>query len=284
MLSKFFANFHGSHSSSLAARAAIAGVGVVLCCGSFASAQVVYNDTFARTGTLAGTQPSPVDIGGASWTTNLYEISAPQTDGSSLAFSQTVGQYSIASAFLPFTPPSSGTVTLSGSLEVGAVTGSSTYGGWGLLGFEPNTSNGDGSQAGGPIVQLMGNGVVIIRPNMTAGSGTITKAISNFSHNTAYEFSIAYDLSTQTATWYLGTGSGQTNLYSYNYSVKSDAPIITAVEAGIWSTNVNTSPEIVHVQNFELSSTTPVPEPATLGLFAVAGAAAGLLMLKRRRA
>ena len=281
MLSKFFANFHGSHSSSLADRAAIAGVGVVLSCGSFASAQVVYKDTFARTGTLAGTQPSPVDIGGASWTTNLYQMPAPQTDGSSLVLSQTIGGYSVGSAYLPFTPPSSGTVTLSASLEVGAVTGTNSAG-WGLLGFESNTSSADGSSAGGPMVQLMNNETVKMTANTSSGSSWY--GIPNSSNTTSYAFSIAYDLSTQTATWYIGAGSAQKELYSYNYSVNSDAPIITAVETAGWASINNTSSEIVQVQNFELTSTTPIPEPATLGLFAVGGVAAGLLMLKRRHA
>ncbi|MHB1768122.1 MAG: PEP-CTERM sorting domain-containing protein, partial [Phycisphaerae bacterium] len=60
----------------------------------------------------------------------------------------------------------------------------------------------------------------------------------------------------------------------------SDAPTITTVETGIWASQKNTTPEVVDVQNFELT-TTPVPEPATLGLFAASGGL-GLLLLKRR--
>jgi hypothetical protein len=207
----------------------------------------------------------------------------PQTDGSSLVLSQTADKYAIGSVFLPFTPPSSGTITLSASLQVGAITGSGGKDGWGLLGFESSTSNANGSYTGGPTVQLLFNGSVTITANDSTGSGVSNQAIANFSNTTPYEFSIAYDLSTQTSTWYLGTGSTQTELYSYNYGTNNDAPTITAVEAGAWASNSNTSPEIVDVQNFELTTTTPIPEPATLGLFAVGCAAAGLLMLRRRR-
>ena len=274
--------FSKSHSLLLVACGGSAVV--ALSCGSLVHAGVVYQDNFARTGSLIGSSPSPVDSGGAYWSGNLHNVTA-QTDGSELVLSQASGQYAVGSTFLPFTPPTSGTVTLSAGLEVGAITGPSSAQGWGLIGFVPvGGSNGvaNGSYSAGPTVQLVStNGEVIMEPNTVLGSSAGYYMIPSFSHTTAYQFTINYNISAQTAQWYIGSGSSQTLMYSYNYTTHSDAPTITAVEAGIWASQRNTTPEVVDVQNFELT-TTPVPEPATLGLFAASGGL-GLLLLRRRR-
>ncbi|MHB1768320.1 MAG: PEP-CTERM sorting domain-containing protein [Phycisphaerae bacterium] len=251
-----------SHSRLLAACGGSAVV--ALGCVSFASAGVVYQDNFARTGSLIGTSPSPTDTGGASWTGNLHNVTAT-TDGSELVLSQASGQYAVGSTFLPFTPPTSGTVTLSAGMEVGAITGPSSAQGWGLIGFVPvGGTNGvaNGSYNAGPTVQLVStNGEVIMQPNTVLGSSAGYYMIPSFSHTTVYQFTINYNMSAQTAQWYIGAGSSQALIYSYNYATHSDAPTITTVETGIWASQKNTTPEVVDVQNFELT-TTPVPEPA----------------------
>ena len=58
---------------------------LALSCGSAANASVIYNDTFARTGALIGSSPSPTDTGSASWT-GFFSDSAgtAQTNGSEL--------------------------------------------------------------------------------------------------------------------------------------------------------------------------------------------------------
>jgi hypothetical protein len=270
-------------SSSLLLAACGGSALLALSCGSAANAQVIYNDSFARTGALLGSSPSPVNSGGAYWlgSTGTLHNTTAQTNGSELTLASASGQYAIASATLPFTPPTSGTVTLSADMQVGAV---STTDGWGLIGFSP-TGGADqvanSSYSAGPTLQLLTTGQVLMEPNTTSGANPIWNGITNFSNTTFYHFSIDYNLSAQTVQWYLGSGTSATLLGSYDYaSNPGNTPAISYVEVGSYGYRGDTPPETVNLQNFELT-TTPVPEPAALALFA-AGGGLGLLLLKRR--
>jgi hypothetical protein len=263
--------------------AACGGSLMALSCGSAANAQVIYNDTFARTGALLGSSPSPVNSGGAYWlgTAGTLHNTTAQTNGSELTLASASGQYAIASATLPFTPPTSGSIILSADMEVGAV---STTNGWGLIGFSPTGGPdqiANGSYSAGPTLQLLTTGQVLMEPNTTSGANPIWNGITNFSNTTFYHFSIDYNLSEQTVQWYLGSGTSATLLGSYDYaSNPGNTPAISYVEVGSYGYRGDTPPETVNLQNFELT-TTPVPEPAALALFAL-GSCSGLLLLKRR--
>ena len=238
---------------------------VALSCGSLVHAGVVYQDNFARTGSLIGSSPSPVNSGGAYWlgSTGTLHNTTAQTNGSELTLASASGQYAIASAMLPFTPPTSGTVTLSADMQVGAV---STTNGWGLIGFSPTggaNQVANGSYSAGPTLQLLTTGQVLLEPNTTSGANPIWTGITNFSNTTFYHFSIDYNLSAQTVQWYLGSGTSETLLGSYDYATNpGNTPAISYVEVGSYGYRGDTPPETVNLQNFELT-TTPVPEPAT---------------------
>ncbi len=250
-------------SSSLLLAACGGSALLALSCGSAANAQVIYNDSFARTGVLLGSSPSPVNSGGAYWlgSTGTLHNTTAQTNGSELTLASASGQYAIASATLPFTPPTSGAVTLSADMQVGAV---STTNGWGLIGFSP-TGGADqvanSSYSAGPTLQLLTTGQVLMEPNTTSGANPIWNGITNFSNTTFYHFSIDYNLSAQTVQWYLGSGTSATLLGSYDYaSNPGNTPAISYVEVGSYGYRGDTPPEAVNLQNFELT-TTPVPEP-----------------------
>lgn len=265
--------FSKSHSLLLAACGG--GALFVLSCGSFANAQVVYNDTFARTGALLGSSPSPVDSGGAYWqgSAGTMDNTTAQTNGSELTLSSASG-YAVASAFLPFTPPTSGTVTLSANIEVAGTSGE-----WGTIGFVNDSQVGNGMVNAGPAIVVVNSSSVLLEPNDTVGVSPIYSGVPNFNSSTFYHFSIDYNLSTQTVQWYLGSGASATLLGSYDYaSNPGSTPAISQVEVGSQGSSGN---EVINFQNFELTSTTPVPEPAALALFGVGGGL-GLLLLKRR--
>jgi hypothetical protein len=250
-----------SHSLLLAACGGSALV--ALSCGSFANAQVIYSDTFARTGALLGSSPSPVNSGGAYWlgSAGTLHNTTAQTNGTELTLAAASGQYAIASATLPFTPPASGSVTLSADMEVGAV---STTNGWGLIGFSPTGGSdqvANGSYAAGPTLQLLTTGQVLLEPNTFTGANPIWTGIPYFSNTTFYHFSIDYNLSAQTVQWYLGSGANATELGSYDYAANpGNTPAISYVEVGMYGYHGDSPPETVSFQNFQLS-TAPVPEP-----------------------
>ncbi len=251
---------------------------VALGCVSFASAGTVYQDNFARTGNLVGTSPSPVNSGAATWTGNFAANTVTATtDGSELVLSQvsyngTAGGVSGA-GYLPFTAPSSGTVTLSANMEAGALsTGNS---GTVAIGF--------GNPSLTPTLVLASgtyNGDVGFYPNgyNNAAGQAQMKTMSSFSNGTFYNFSIDYNASTQTAQWSVDSGSGQQlagDTYTY-----TTAPTINGVETSLSSNSADTVPLVAEVQNFQLT-TAAVPEPATLGVFALGGM--GLLLASRKR-
>ncbi|MGC9260940.1 MAG: PEP-CTERM sorting domain-containing protein [Phycisphaerae bacterium] len=249
---------------------------LALSCGSVANASVIYQDSFARSGNLAGTTPAPTDTGGVTWGTSINGGMTAKTNGSELVLAQASGQYGVGNGYLTYTPPASGTITLSAGLTKGS-------GGWGILGFESTTSgdNASGSSKfpAGPNVMLLGN-YVMMNPVAQSGTGTAYQDIPGFVSGSPTVLTITYDISTETAQWYSQTGTNSPSLlYTYDYATNGvTAPTIAAVEVGMWASSSTSPPAVVDVQNFTL---TAVPEPASLGLVAVG--ALGLLLLKRRR-
>jgi hypothetical protein len=238
-----------------------------------ASASTIYSDNFSGSstpGTLNGAAPT-VTTGSATWTADsLWSDSGYINSGSSARLS----------AYLPFTPVAGHIYTLSAGLEVTKETNpSDTVAGdyWFGLGFMTNASTTQGWDGGGASPWVLNgfyapssgvNSLVSTGPGLSGGQGFggITSGVNNYS----------IVLDTVASTWtynvYL-TNSAHTNLLIGSSSAApfSSNPVITdvGIQDGLGAGNVS---------NFSL---TVVPEPASLGLFAVGGL--GLLLLNRRK-
>lgn len=264
--------FSKSHSLLLAACAAASFMALSI--SSFANAGVIYNDTFARTGNLVGSSPSPTDTGGASWTVALSGSTTAQTTGSELVVAGSASSGN-SSVYLPVTPPASGIISLSAAMTNPAGNG------WVGIGFANfNTSWGIGSSVSS-IDILLGDGyAALVNGGSNNSNNTFYYSIPNYSTGTAYQFEIDYNIGTQTVDYYIGSSSNKILMDSFAYgsATSSTPPSINYVGAGVYAGSAGQTGD---VQNF--TATAPVPEPATLGLFAIGGMAGGLLMLKRRR-
>lgn len=263
MLSKFFAKFHGSPSSSLA----VAALTVVALTGlsGTASATTIYSDSFpgSSSSPLNGTSPA-TDATGATWTAfSLWNadgsVNVPNNSGS-------------VNAYLPFTPTSGRVYTL--TLGMDATSGN----GWLGLAF---LSSGAGLTSGGGV-PLYQNAA----PWMADWtSGNPNAAISTFTgpgtggvDNWDYPYSgtgvqnLQMVLNTAGANWtvqFSDNGTALGSLYTY------------ATNPTIGDVGLGTSDVSGQVSNFSLTSSA-VPEPATLGLFGIGGI--GLLLVGRKRA
>lgn len=289
MFPKGFSSSHGSRSSSLMAKAAALpmAIGTLAVLGMVtnrASASVIYQDTFSGNSTtpLNGTAPT-VDDGGASatWTANTYAVwSASGYTNGNLDQS---GK-SADSAYLGFTPTAGQIYTLSATLTV-----SSSIGGGSSLnfGFPGNIQAGTNPLGNtstlntgwtwpttitnldvSPWVLLggTGGGYVFTGPDEDSAAYSFTPAAIGNPNN------IAIVLNTGGNAWtyqVFDNGAAVSPVVTLNPN-----PTMTAV--GMQNENV-----IGSIGNFELISS-PVPEPATLGLAGVG--ALGLLLTKRRRA
>ncbi len=233
---------------------------------STASASIIYQDSFDRTGALNASTSAPTDTNNATWTAASLISTSTTSGGYANLPSNTWG-----TAYLPFTPVNGNIYTLIASLN--PITGTTTN--WLAFGFltagNVNTStpnmgawigllerdnrgsqvfNGDGGSANGPTSPN--------NPGYTTWSITLNTTQPDWTASFS-EVGVSGESNFQTFT-YTGATGGAPN------------PAITAIGFG----NDDLSGM---VQNFMLSS---VPEPATLGLVAVGGL--GLMLLKRRKA
>ena len=288
---------HVSHGSSLAARAVIAGAALAVAAGTglFAAATAranttIYQDSFNRTGGLNGSAPT-IDTGGlggtagATWSAMNGSVAdagwaTSTTGGGQLNYSSypagTTSSYN-ATAWLPFTPQS-GQVYTAQTTFVARTTG--TAADW--LGFFFDAS---------PNVWQPGVNPpwMFVRPSLSAHS----------------------DAGYATAGTYVGgpTAGGTSSSGTYTSDTIVTSMILNTTTPGNWTvqfkwndltnpgdsvttavTSLGATPAVQNdigfvtvppatgtITNFSL---TAVPEPATLGLFAAAGAT--LLLLKRR--
>ena len=266
MLSKFFAHLSGSHRGCLAGRAAVAGAALAILgmTAGPASATTIYSDSFPGSSgsPLNGTSPA-TDATGAAWAAYLINadgsVNVPNNSGS-------------LNAYLPFTPTSGQIYTL--TLGINATSGT----GW--LGLAFLSSGTDLTSGGGvPLYQnatpwmadwVSGNPNAAI--SAIAGPGTNKVINWNYPYQGTGVQHLQMVLNTASASWTIQFSDNGTTLGSlYTYATN---PTIADVGFGA-------SAGSGQVSNFSLTSS-PVPEPATLGLFAIGGI--GLLVIGRKQA
>ena len=242
-----------------------------------ASAGVIYRDSFTGSsalGTLNGAAPT-VGPAGATWTAS----SSTTIGWADSGYSDSGYPNQAPSAYLPFTPAGGQIYTLTASLDVLASTDSGfpqDYSNMNL-GFvtAPSVSgstNNYNNHGASPWLQsdLAGTGGTFFTgPGVVGGQ--------NFS-NTSGVNTYSIVLNTGSSAWTYQVF--QSNSSVTNKLVGSGA-FTSTTDPAIVAVGLQNSLAMGQVSNFELTSS-PVPEPATLGLFAVGGIA--LLLLGRKRA
>ncbi len=279
-----FPKFHVSHGSSLVAAAAIACLPVgmagavlaVLTVGAgTASATVVtiYADNFTGSATtpLAGQAPT-TDSGGATWTAATPSSSVQwMENGSVVNPPPSVNNIAVS---LPLTPVSGGIYTAS------IVLAPTTNGNQFFFGFGTFT----GPNAAFPFYAGYGPwmSVADTHPISTfAGPNTQNQNSANMWASTIPGTATVV-LNTTAPDWtvqwsYSGNVNGP-SLGTYSYTGASGA---NPNPTGITGVGFSSNSETGSVSDFSLTGPAPVPEPATLGLFAVGGM--GLLLAARKR-
>ena len=270
MFPKSFPISRGCHISSLTAKALLAGAVLTafagLAVGPASASNIIYQDSFTGSSTtpLNGAAPT-VGPAGVTWTADP----AWNADGSMGA------NAGWDDAYLPFAPTSGQIYTLSEGISVtaGAAGTNAEYDWMGLVFSQSGALGQAPFTNGGPLIN---SGV----PNTPGANQITTYSAPGGVGGAAYNYqgtgvqNLQMTLNTAGANWAVQFSDNGTLLGSYTYASQ---PTIADVGFGTLSA-------IGQVSNFELtSSPAPVPEPATLGLFAIGGAI-GLLMLKRRAA
>ncbi len=278
-----------SHGSALA----IAAFAAVACIGlaSTASAStIIYQDNFGGTSStpLNGATPTTDNGTSSTWTATTNGTNSSFYDNGSASETSAAG----ALGYLNFMPVSGYIYTLSATLSLptsSADTNSNeTNWNWFAVGYASSVDTSSGAtfnsgsspnpyawvQVYAPFDNLGFAGEGFEGPN----SSTSGQAFSTPSgqSDTAQQISIV--LNTGASTWtyqFFDDGTAVSSVESF-----SSNPAITAVGLCLQGSPDWSSPVTGNVSNFSLTSS-PVPEPATLGLVAVGGL--GLSLLKRRK-
>ena len=256
--------FRKSNFTVLAALAAVAGSSL-MSVGN-ASASVIYQDSFNRTGLL---NASPTDTAGATWTA-ASSISTTTTSGGYASLTSTTSM-----AYLPFTPVGGNVYTLTASLN--PTPGTTTN--WLAFGF------------------VTAGNATTLAPNIGTSTGTVvglierdTRQTQVFNGDGAYANGPTSPNGTGYTTWSITLNtthpdwttsfsevgvSGEGNFQTFTYSgAGGTAPNPAITDIGFGNDQMSGT-----VQDFALANS--VPEPATWGLVAAGGL--GMLLLKRRR-
>ncbi len=272
-----------SHGCSLAV-AALAAVAFAGLAGT-ASASTVYSESFggSATGPLVGTAPT-VDNGTSPTWINQYSSSTTNEDwtanGTITGSVDSNGNGALEVAALNLTPVSGHIYTLSANLlPTGYIAGSNANDGFVAVGFI------SGSQTSGVPPFFGGVGPWMLS-EFTGTTNPPANTVQGFfgpGTNNGYTVTPNPAALGDTSTVVLNTTQSQwvgTEYYNgvavgnWGYAAGANPTGITQVAIGVNGMSAG-------VTNFSLTDQV-VPEPATLGLFAV-GAAGLLLLLKRRK-
>ena len=227
MLFKFFTNFCGSSLVAVAVVSPACRVGMAALASAVptgtASAAVVYQDSFNRTGHLNGSTPSPTDTAGATWAASK-SITTTTATGGYASLSSTSSM-----AYLPFTPVSGNVYTLTASLN--PTPGTTTN--WLALGFFPQ---GGSSPAAAP--DAVASVMVLERDNRGSqvfnGDGKSINGPKSPDGTGYTKWSIV--LNTTRPDWTVSISevgvSGETNFKTFTYGGSTANPTINLVGFG----------------------------------------------------
>ena len=274
---------------SLAA-ATLAAVACIGLAGTAWASTVIYQDNFSGSSStpLNGAAPKTDNGSSTTWTATTNGTNSSFYDNGSASETSATG----ALGYLNFTPASGNVYTLSATLSLPTSSADTTSGetnwNWFAVGYASSvdTSSGATFNSGSspnpyawvevyaPVDNLGFAGEGFEGPN----SSTPAQAFSTPSgqSDTAQQISIVLD--TGPATWtyqFFDDSTAVSSVESF-----SSNPAITAVGLCLQGSPNWSSPVTGNVSNFSLTSS-PVPEPATLGLMVLGGM--GLLLLKRRK-
>jgi hypothetical protein len=233
-------------------------LGVTLAYTSVASAAVIYQDDFNRTGVLNGSASPTIAEQGVTWFSANWE-----TDGS--AAKPTAAGWM---AILPFTPATGNVYTLSASMNPTSPAGSPN---WFALGFTGRGATDNwfgGAQNSASIFARVSNNAYPDFYAQGPGTGGIGN-LGNYADGVAHLYSITLDTTDlDPANWTASYSVDGTQVIAptalgYN-------PVIEYVGFGADATGGT-------ISNFSL---TAVPEPSTYAL--VLGSIATLLLIRRR--
>ncbi len=266
--------------------------GVVVSAGlaGTASAQIIYQDSFAGSNsTPLNGSTLTVDNGpSATWTANTYTVWA---DSGYTNYNLDQSTKTRDSAFLGFTPSSGQVYTLSATITLvsgdpASGTSTSNQYDWLGVGFLSGISSGTNTLGNTSLlntgwdwgsnispldvnpwarVELGGGGIYVTGPYANGATRFSTPGTGNITNT------LAITLNTGSAAWtyqVFDNGTAVSPIVTY-----STNPTVTAV--GLQNAGV-----IGTVSNFALTSS-PVPEPTTLGLVGVG--TLGLLLIGRKR-
>jgi hypothetical protein len=279
--------FMTSRSNTLLAATVAATAGACgLLAGTSAEAAVIYQDSFNRAGVLNGSTPT-VDTGGlggtanATWAAVEFGTTAadPNWDTSTTAGGQLTysgnpsGLTYHANAVLPFTPLSGEIYQLQATFIAASPFGSGNSG-WAALQFL-DTSSGNYASASRPSMIFRADGGGTGFQNGIGGSGTVsgTAATGSYTSDTVVNTMV---LNTTGSTWTVAFSWQDLTHPADSVSaaavpLSSPGSTVNTVDLGFVPGTTGT------ITNFSLQT---VPDPATLGLFAIGGL--GLLLLVGR--